>query len=297
MIQIDGSPHDWFEGRAPRCTLIVFIDDATSRLTSLVFAPTETTVAYVRALKQHIVRHGVPLALYADKFGVFRVNAKEAQSGDGKTEFNRITDRLKIEQICAHTPQAKGRVERSNQTLQDRFVKEMRLKNIVGIEAGNAFAPLFIEMWNKKFAVPAIKNEDAHRPWTESEEALDEAMARREERILSKALTFSYNGTSYAVKTDGPGTSMRGGKVTLYHLANGTMRVRYKDRWLTCTAYQTRGVPVSAEDDKSLNARMDLVVARADSRGDKTADAVREALPLALPRIVEQKNDSYPVPC
>jgi transposase len=278
MIQIDGSPHDWFEGRAARCTLIVFIDDATSRLTCLLFAPAETTEAYLRALKQHILAHGLPLALYSDKYGVFRVNAKQAATGDGKTEFNRVTDRLKIEQICAHTPQAKGRVERSNQTLQDRLVKEMRLNGVSGIEAANAFAPSFIASWNAKFAVCARKDEDAHRPWTDPEEALDEAMARREERTLSKALTFSHGGTSYAVKTIGPGTAMRGGKVTLYHFANGAMRTRYKGKWLTCTAYKTRGVPVSAVDDKGLNSRMDAVVAKA------AADAAREGSAPRAPR-------------
>jgi transposase len=274
MIQIDGSPHDWFEGRAARCTLIVFIDDATC----LLFAPAETTEAYLRALKQHILAHGLPLALYSDKYGVFRVNAKQAATGDGKTEFNRVTDRLKIEQICAHTPQAKGRVERSNQTLQDRLVKEMRLNGVSGIEAANAFAPSFIASWNAKFAVCARKDEDAHRPWTDPEEALDEAMARREERTLSKALTFSHGGTSYAVKTIGPGTAMRGGKVTLYHFANGAMRTRYKGKWLTCTAYKTRGVPVSAVDDKGLNSRMDAVVAKA------AADAAREGSAPRAPR-------------
>jgi transposase len=277
MIQIDGSPHDWFEGRAPRCTLIVFIDDATSRLTALRFTPTETTAAYLRALKQHILTYGVPLAFYSDKYGVFRVNIKEAATGDGKTEFNRVTERLKIEQICAHTPQAKGRVERSNQTLQDRLVKEMRLHGITGIEAANAFVATFITLWNKKFAVPARDQADAHRPWKEPEEALDEIMARREERTLSKALTFSHDGTSYAVKTDGPGTAMRGGKITLYHFMNGTMRIRYKEKWLTCTAYKTRGKPTAAEDDKSLNARMDAVVART------TADAGQGVLPTVSP--------------
>ena len=155
LVQIDGSPHDWFEGRAPRCTLIVFIDDATSRLIALHFSLTETTRAYLTALRQYVLAHGMPLALYSDRHGIFRVNAKDAVSGDGKTEFNRVTDRLKIEQICAHTPQAKGRVERANQTLQDRLIKEMRLRNISSIEQAEAYFPKFIKDWNKKFGVPA----------------------------------------------------------------------------------------------------------------------------------------------
>ena len=119
LVQIDGSPHDWFEGRGPRCTLIVFVDDATSRLTALRFAPAETTKAYLGALKAHVLTHGLPLAFYSDRHGIFRVNAKEAASGDGLTEFGRVAERLRIELIQASTPQAKGRVERANQTLQD----------------------------------------------------------------------------------------------------------------------------------------------------------------------------------
>ena len=90
LIQIDGSPHDWFEGRGPRCTLIVFIDDATNRLTALRFAPSETTRAYLETVRMHVLAHGVPLAFYSDRYGIFRVNAKDAQSGDGKTEFGHL---------------------------------------------------------------------------------------------------------------------------------------------------------------------------------------------------------------
>src|SRR5208283_4690295 len=115
LIQIDGSPHDWLEGRGPRCALIVFIDDATGRLTHLRFAPAETTKAYLEALEAHVLAHGLPLAFYSDRHGIFRVNAKEAQGGDGFTEFGRVVERLRIELIHATTPQAKGRVERANQ--------------------------------------------------------------------------------------------------------------------------------------------------------------------------------------
>ena len=107
LIQIDGSPHDWFEGRGPRCTLIVFIDDATSRLTALRFAPAETTKAYLSALRTHVLAHGLPLALYSDRHGIFRINAKEAASGDGLTEFGRAAERLRIDLVQATTPQAK----------------------------------------------------------------------------------------------------------------------------------------------------------------------------------------------
>jgi hypothetical protein len=127
-----------------RCTLIVFIDDATSRLTALHFAPVESGKAYLAALREQILVHGRPLAFYSDRHGIFRVNAKDAQSGDGKTEFGRVVDRLGITLINALTPQANGRVERANQTLQDRLIKDMRLSNINSIEQAKAFLPRFM---------------------------------------------------------------------------------------------------------------------------------------------------------
>ena len=261
LIQIDGSPHDWFEGRAPRCTLIVFIDDATSRLTALRFAPAETTRAYLETLRGHVLEHGQPLAFYSDRHGIFRVNAKDAKSGDGKTEFGRVAERLGITPIHALTPQAKGRVERANQTLQDRLVKEMRLHGIASMEAANVFAPTFIAVWNEKFAVPARDITSAHRPWTKTSEALEDTLARREERVLSKALTFRSSGAMYCVKTQGPGTALRGATVTLHHFIGGGMSVHYKDRILPVTAYGNYPVPDPAEDEKTIDVRLDAIVA------------------------------------
>ncbi len=212
LIQIDGSPHAWLEDRGPRCTLIVFIDDATSRLTALHFAPSETTRAYLTALRSHVLAHGRPLAFYSDRHGIFRVNAKEAASGDGKTEFGRVAERLAIESIHARTPQAKGRVERSNQTLQDRLVKEMRLRGIATMAEAEAYLPVFMAAWNQKFAVDPRDDASAHRPWTGSAADLDAMLARREERVLSKALTFRAGGSMYCVKTSGPGTTLRGAR-------------------------------------------------------------------------------------
>ena len=123
LIQIDGSPHDWFEARGPRCTLIIFIDDATSALMALRFAPAETTRAYMETLRGYLSAHGVPLALYSDRHSIFRVNNPEREGE--LTKFTRAIKTLGIEPIHANSPQAKGRVERVNQTLQDRLVKEM----------------------------------------------------------------------------------------------------------------------------------------------------------------------------
>ena len=261
LIQIDGSPHDWFEGRGPRCTLIVFIDDATGALTGLHFAPAETTRAYLVALKAHILAHGRPLALYSDRHGIFRVNAKEAASGDGKTEFGRVAERLGIASIHATTPQAKGRVERANQTLQDRLVREMRLAGISTIEAAQVFVPAMLAKLNARFAKPPREAQDAHRPWTGGSAALDEAMARREERTLSKALNFSAAGHVHCVRTSGPGIALRGAKVTLLHFMDGTMSVRHKDRVLETTLFKTRPGPGPLEDEKTIDLRMTAILA------------------------------------
>jgi hypothetical protein len=261
LVRIDGSPHDWLEGRAPRRTLIVFADDATSRLIALRFASAECTKAYVQALRDQVLTHWRPLAFHSDRHGVFRVNARDAESADGKTGFGRVVDRPGIGLINALTPQAKGRVERANQTLQDRLIGEMRLSNINSIEAARAFLPGFILKYNEKSGVPPRDEASAHRPWTRSADELDEALARREERVLTKALTFSGGGRKYCVKTAGPGTALRGVRVALHHFADGRLRVYYKERLLAFTAYGTCSVPDLAEDEKTLDLRIDAIIA------------------------------------
>src|SRR5882757_8649359 len=148
LVQIDGSEHWWFEARGPQCTLLVFIDDATSRLMHLQFVESESTFDYFAATRAYLERYGKPVALYSDKHGVFRVNRKDAIGGDGMTQFGRALHALNIDIICANSSQAKGRVERANGTLQDRLVKEMRLSGIDTIAAGNAFLPAFMEKYN-----------------------------------------------------------------------------------------------------------------------------------------------------
>jgi hypothetical protein len=108
LVQIDGSEHGWFEDRGPPCTLLVFIDDATSRLMPLRFVPTESTFDYFEATRAYLQRHGKPVAFYSDKHGVFRVNRKDAAGGDGMTQFGRALDQLNIDIICANAPQAKA---------------------------------------------------------------------------------------------------------------------------------------------------------------------------------------------
>src|SRR5471032_12276 len=134
LIQIDGSDHRWFEERAPACTLLVFIDDATSRLMTLHFTATESTFSYFEATRHYLASHGKPVAFYSDKASVFRSNQYATKGGKGVTYFGRAMFELNIDTWCANSSSAKGRVERAHLTLQDRLVKEMRLRGISTIE-------------------------------------------------------------------------------------------------------------------------------------------------------------------
>ena len=127
LVQIDGSEHAWFEDRGPPCTVLAFVDDATSRLMQLRFVASESAFDYFRTTRAYLEEHGKPVALYSDKHGIFRVNSKDAAGGDGVTQFGRALLALNIDIICANSPQAKGRIERAFGTLQDRMVKELRL--------------------------------------------------------------------------------------------------------------------------------------------------------------------------
>ena len=144
LVQIDGCDHEWFEARAPRCVLLVYVDDATSRVMELRFVPSESTFSYFAATREYITKHGKPAAFYSDKAAIFRVNAKAPRCGPNATQFTRAMDELNIDILCANSPQAKGRVERAHQTLQDRLVKELRLAHIDTPEDANRFAPAFI---------------------------------------------------------------------------------------------------------------------------------------------------------
>ena len=171
LVQIDGSPHDWFEGRGPRCTLIVFIDDDASELMALRFAPAETTQAYMETLRAYLAQHGRSVAPYSDKHSIFRVNHPDHEGE--LTQFTRVLRTHGIEPIHANTSQTKGRVERANQTLQDRQVKELRLGGISDIDAANAFLPGFLSDYNLRFAVPPQNPTDAHRPVLHDPQELD----------------------------------------------------------------------------------------------------------------------------
>jgi len=190
MIQLDGSPHDWFEGRGSRCTLLVFIDDATSQILWLEFVKSESTLALMESTKKYIEKFGRPVSFYVDYGGVFSVNTNNPDR-EKITQFERACDELGIKIIHASSPQAKGRVERVNQTLQDRLVKEMRLAGISTIQAANSFVQNdYIAKHNAKFAVEAVNSTDAHRPLEGFN--LDWIFCIREERVLQQDFVIQY---------------------------------------------------------------------------------------------------------
>jgi transposase len=212
LVQIDGCDHEWFEERAGRCTLLVFVDDATGALMELRFCESESAFSYFAAMRSYLEQHGKPVALYSDKATVFRVNKKEPQGGAGITQFGRALSSLNIDILCANTPAAKGRVERAHLTLQDRLVKELRLRGIRDLEAANAFAPEFIADYNRRFARAPRSEHNAHRPLQPSDD-LARIFSWQETRLVSKSLTLSYKRVLYVLDpTDAAGSAREEGR-------------------------------------------------------------------------------------
>jgi transposase len=261
MIQIDGSPHDWFEGRGEYCTLIVFIDDATGRLTQLRFMPTETTLGYMHVLHDHIQAYGVPVSLYSDKHSIFRINAKDADAA-AETQFGRAARELGIASIHAHSPQAKGRVERANQTLQDRLVKEMRLAGIDNMAQANGWLPGYIADYNRRFAVQPQVDADAHLAYAGTADALARSLSLQNLRTLSKNLSCQYENELMQVETTGKGLALRGAQVVVHEHFDGRRELRWQKRKLTFSVQNKPVRQAKVADGKAVNARVDNALIR-----------------------------------
>ena len=237
LVQIDGSQHAWFEDRAPACTLLVFVDDATGKLMELWFTEAETTFSYFEATEHYVRQHGKPQAFYSDKLGVFRINLPNDMSVRGTTQFTRAMTELGIDVLCANTPQAKGRVERMNETLQDRLVKEMRLQGISSMAAGNAFLPQFRVDFNAHFAVAPRSAEDGHCPLLPQDD-LARILTVQEQRVLSKNLTLNYHTVVYQIQTTRPTYALRNATVVVRENARGEVVIAYKDKPLAYSIFR-----------------------------------------------------------
>lgn len=195
LVQLDASDHDWFEERGPRSHLHIFIDDATSKIYSGYFTPEETTEGYYRASQIYFEKEGRPISLYSDKRGTFKVNQGNTA---GDTQFGRAMKELQINIIFAHSPQAKGRVERAFKTLQERLVWEMRIRGISCIEKANEYLPEFLEKHNQRYSEPPASSFNAHRPLNPI--TLKYILSTKETRTVSKNLEVQYNNQTYQLK-------------------------------------------------------------------------------------------------
>jgi hypothetical protein len=240
LVQVDGCDHEWFEDRGPRCALLVFVDDATSRLMELRFAESESTFDYFACMQRYVEAHGKPVALYSDKAGIFRVNAAAPIGGRGTTQFARAMSELNIDILCANSPQAKGRVERAHQTLQDRLVKELRLAGISNIVDGNRWLPTFQADYNRRFAQEPRSSHNAHRPLGPNE-ALRDIFLAKEERKLSDSLTLHYKRVLYLIEPNHFTKTLRGKRVLVVEAEDGSVSIRYGDQDLPARAFERDG--------------------------------------------------------
>lgn len=256
LVQIDGSDHAWFEERGDKCTLLVYIDDATGQLMELWFVPSETTFAYFEASRHYFERFGKPVAFYSDKHGIFRVNQERPMGlSSGLTQFGRAMQELDIQIICANTPQAKGRIERVNQTLQDRLVKELRLRGISDPQAGNAYLPEFREDFNRRFAVIPRSSHNAHRPLLQTDN-LDVILTRQKTGTLSKNLTVQFNQVIYQIQSDRPTYTLRKAQVTLCENAQGEVTILYKNKPLAYSIFRKPVRQSQVVDTKTLDTQL-----------------------------------------
>ena len=259
LVQIDGSHHDWFEARGARCCLTAFIDDATGRVLAARFDPTETTEGYLAVLRSHITQHGVPLALYSDRHSIFTKHDAE----DGvPTQFERALLQLDIEPICARSPQAKGRVERLFQTLQDRLVKALRLAGINDIDKANAWLPGYMEQHNQRFAVAPRQQADMHRPWLGSAGQLASICALHHQRQLSAQLSCRFEGQVVQIEPGQMQAPKARAMVDIAQHRDGRLELSYRGQALrykryACNDHLSR---TKLADAKTVGQRVDQAV-------------------------------------
>jgi len=238
MVQMDGSHHDWLEGRGPGCVLMGYIDDATGRGFGR-FYEYEGTVPAMESFGRYIRRHGIPLKVYLDKHTTYKSNGRpsleEELAGSGPlSEFERALEELGVEVIHAHSPQAKGRVERFFGTLQDRLVKEMRLRGIGSIEEANLFLEEYWPEFNRRFVVDPKERGDLHRPVPRGMR-LEDILCIKAKRALRNDFTVAYNRRLYQVEDP-----IRASQVMVYEGLDGSIRLKHKGRQLKIQEIVTR---------------------------------------------------------
>lgn len=248
LVQMDGSTHDWFEGRGPVCVLFVLIDDASNRLFCRFYASEDTASAF-EVFGRYVRKHGLPRSLYVDRDSIYRVNdppAREEARDRGQkavTQFGRAMDQLGVGMIFAHSPQAKGRVERVNGTLQDRLVKAMRLAGLSTIEQANAFLEeQFLPEHHRRFTRPAAKAPDVHRALPTGVR-LAEVLCVQESRTVGRDWCVSFEGRVLQLDRRHAKLSLAGRWITVRKLASGALQLSSRGHRLKWTELATRPTP------------------------------------------------------
>jgi len=248
LVQMDGSTHDWFEGRRGPCVLFVMVDDATGRLFCRFYESEDTATAF-DLFARYVRRQGLPVALYVDKDSIYRVNdpiAREHGQQRGRmplTQFGRAMEQLGVELIFANSPQAKGRVERANGTLQDRLVKALRLAGISDIQQANEFLDReFLREHNRQFALPAASQGDVHRKVPKGL-VLAEILCVRETRTVGRDWCVVYERQVLQLERRHEKLRLAGRQITVVVLASGQMRLMYKGQRLRWKAVLARPQP------------------------------------------------------
>jgi len=252
LLQIDGSYESWFEDRAPKCCLINMVDDATGKIKELYFTEHESTEDYFIAMKSYINKHECPLAVYSDRHMIFKSPIGNL------TQFGRAMKELQIELIHANTPQAKGRVERSHSTLQDRLIKLMRLEKISSMAEGNKYLEKFVLDYNKRFARIPESSKNAHRLLSEQEN-LDNILCIKEQRKVSKNLSIQYKHKTYQIQPKGNARRLIGKPITLYEIDKKVVLEYQKERY-EYIIYEDRPYENKVMDRKQIEAFLDKKV-------------------------------------
>jgi len=230
MVQIDGSHHAWFEDRGSECVLMGYIDDATGKVFAR-FYDYEGTIPAMDSFKRYVRKRGLPLKVYLDKHSTYKSTAKptieeELDGVEPLSEFERALRELGVEISHAHSPQAKGRIERLFRTFQDRVIKEMRLTGIKTIEEGNKFLEGYLPLYNKRFSVRPRDKDDVHRPLPRGID-LNAILCIKTERTLRNDFTVAHNHKLYQIED-----ATRASKVIVQDRMDGSMKVTYQGRAL-----------------------------------------------------------------
>ncbi len=249
MVQIDGSHHDWFEGRGPVSVLMGYIDDATGNVFGK-FYEYEGTIPALDSFRRYIRKYGLPMSIYLDKHATYKSPVKEpgyygVTQKESLSQFERAMKELEVKVIHAHSPQAKGRVERLFRTFQDRVVKEMRLRGIKSIEEGNKFLQYYLPIYNRRFAVKAKEKENVHMKVPKGLD-LDKVLCIKTERTLRNDFTVAHKGSLYQVTES---TDAR--KVVVQERINGSVHIIYKEERLKFREISERPIKQSQRKYKA----------------------------------------------